>query len=250
MDIRRFTCTPAAEGLYFTLPAPPEHRKAPAMLVSAKAAGNMGPSWDSTNRNREKLYNELGIRRESVRVLHQEHTKRVFPAEYCGPDMPAGDGLITRDPRLTLGVTVADCLPIFLYHGSGVPYGIVHSGWKGTGIAGIAVQLMASEYGAAPKEIHAVIGPGIGSCCYRVDAERADYFAREFGENTVLGSGRSGDGSRLDLRQANINVLGKAGVEHIAVCTDCTSCTGELGSYRREGPEKFTRMIALITFLL
>jgi polyphenol oxidase len=244
VDIRRFTCTPAAEGVYFTLPVPPEHPKAPAMIVSAKGAGNMGPSWEKTNRNRVKLYNELGIRPESVRVLRQEHTKRVFRAEHRGLDMPAGDGLICSDPRLTLGVTVADCLPVFLYHSSGVPYGIVHSGWKGTGIAGIAVQLMASEYGAAPKEIHAVIGPGIGSCCYRVDAERADYFAREFGENTVVG------GSRLDLRQANINVLEKAGIEHIAVCRDCTSCTGELGSYRREGPEKFTRMIALITFLL
>ncbi len=250
MDIRRFTCLPAPGGLYFSLPVPPKHCEAPAMFVSAKAAGDMGPSWDGTNRNRKKLYREVGIRPESVRSLRQEHTKRVFPAKRCGPDIPAGDGLITRDPRLTLAVTVADCLPVFLYHSSGIPFGIVHSGWKGTGIAGIAAELMVSEYGAEPEELHAVIGPGIGSCCYRVDAARADYFTKEFGENTVTDGNRNGYGSRLDLRQANINVLRRAGIENIAVCTDCTSCTGELGSYRREGPEKFTRMIALITFLL
>ena len=135
-------------------------------------------------------------------------------------------------------------LPVFLYHSSGVPFAVVHSGWKGTGIAAAAVEMMVSRYRVAPADLHAVIGPGIGSCCYRVDEERAALFRKRFGRNTVL------SGPRLDLRQANINVLCDAGVHNIAVSSECTACTPWLGSYRREGPEKFTRMIALISFLL
>jgi copper oxidase (laccase) domain-containing protein len=33
-------------------------------------------------------------------------------------------------------------------------------------------------------------------------------------------------------------------VKHIAVCENCTFTDERLGSYRREGPDAYTRMIA------
>ena len=52
----------------------------------------------------------------------------------------------------------------------------------------------------------------------------------------------------LDLREANIELLRRAGIDAVRVVTDCTACTPWLGSHRREGPSAFTRMLALLGY--
>ena len=54
----------------------------------------------------------------------------------------------------------------------------VHSGWKGTvlKIAAKALAVMASKYGTQPKDILAVIGPGIGPDSFQVGPEVAEAF--------------------------------------------------------------------------
>lgn len=255
MEVVQFDPVPGAGGLYYTVPPGIGGEKAPKMIVSAKKAGNMGQSDDTGNENRRTLFTRLGIPRESVRGLRQEHTKTVYTAESLTADdssggVTTGDGLISNDSSLSLTITIADCLPVFIFHKRGPPFGLLHSGWKGTGIAGTAVLKMVSEFGADPAELCAVIGPGIGSCCYRVDEERAVFFQTAFGKETVVRRGGGNGGAFLDLRRANLNILRKAGVQKAAVCSACSSCTPEFGSYRREGPENCTRMIALISYLL
>jgi hypothetical protein len=154
------------------------------------------------------------------------------------------DGLLTTRPDVVLSVTVADCLPIFLADNRTGAFGIVHSGWKGTGIVREALALMASRFGSRPAEVTAVIGPGIGACCYGVPEERAALFAVEYGPDTILRGERGPP--RLDLRAANIRLLRDAGVEEIRVVTDCTSCSEKLGSFRRQGPMDYTLMLAWI----
>jgi hypothetical protein len=154
------------------------------------------------------------------------------------------DGMITDGPDTVLSVTVADCLPIFLLDTASGAFGLVHSGWKGTGIVLEALRAMRARYGTLPRNVTATIGPGIGACCYRVAEERAAFFAGQFGTATVV---RHQDGRpSLDLREANIALLRTAGVEELTVVNDCTSCTEALGSYRRQGPESYTLMLACI----
>ena len=48
--------------------------------------------------------------------------------------------------------------------------GLAHSGWKGTvgRIAGNVVEAMVDDFGSDVRDIVAVVGPGIGPCCYSV----------------------------------------------------------------------------------
>jgi hypothetical protein len=161
------------------------------------------------------------------------------------PETLAGvesDGMITDRPDAVLSATVADCLPIFLLDTVNGAFGLVHSGWKGTGIVVNALRAMHDRYGTLPRNVTATIGPGIGPCCYRVPEERAAFFAAQFGAATVV---RDADGRpSLDLREANLALLREAGVEEMTVVADCTSCSAALGSFRRQGPESFTLMLA------
>ena len=165
-----------------------------------------------------------------------------------------GDGMITRNSALMPVVTVADCMPLYLYDSVTGVFGVVHSGWKGTGIVGQALELAKSSYGARAEDFSIVIGPHIRNCCYIVDEERVKYFTDNFGSDCVspleeggkcYAGGRglpvtwnngSGKLYRLSLEKANLNVLARAGVreENIAVCNDCTCCNELLGSNRRE----------------
>ena len=231
--------------LYLPLSDPVKGLKTGISLLSA---GDMGPSWQRENGCRRTLFSGLNISVSSLVCLRQEHTRLVHDAREPVPadgSPGVGDGLLTADPGLVLGVTVADCLPIFLYAEKTGAFGLVHSGWKGTGIALEAVRRLTSSCGLAPRDVRIHIGPGIGACCYRVDSERAETFARAWGAETVRASN---GGQYLDLREANIRSLQGAGVQHITVSKECTCCTPRFGSYRRQGPDAFTRMIALIGF--
>jgi YfiH family protein len=166
--------------------------------------------------------------------------------------------MISRDPELCLSVTVADCLPVYLYDTEGGAFGLVHSGWKGTGIALAALRLMEERWGVRPEAVGALLGPCIQSCCYRVDRARAAEFEEEFGGggDYPLGPvieekyppGDPSENSReffINLPAANARLLAKAGVRNIAVCQDCTFNDERLGSFRREG-RNYTPMAALI----
>ncbi len=145
-------------------------------------------------------------------------------------DLRRGDGLITRCGGLVPVVTVADCLPIYLYHQATGCRGVVHSGWKGTGIAAQAIKLAGRLYGAMPEGFSVVIGPHVQSCCYQVEPDRIQYFAANFGSSCILPP------DSLSLAQANMSLLQDLGVpeENILCCSDCTCCDSRLGSFRRQ----------------
>ncbi len=197
-------------------------------------------------RCRVDLLSALGWQPEKACAVRQVHSRRVLVVDGREPaDLEAeeADGLVSSGRDVLLTVTVADCLPIFLADPDAGAFAVVHAGWRGTGIAAVAVQLMTG-LGARPERISAVIGPGIGPCCYSVPEERYAVFLSEFGEAAAL---RGADGRFfVDLRRANLSVLEAAGVTRVSVVTDCTCCTPALGSFRRQGPKDFTRMLAFI----
>jgi YfiH family protein len=215
--------------------------------ITLAAAGNMALSRDSSLPWRARFASARGIPRERLFGLKQVHSRQVLLIDGQTPGEAAAieaDGLITRSTEAVLSVTVADCLPIFFADRRTGAFGVVHSGWRGTGIVREALALMASRFGSRPEEIAVVMGPGIGACCYVVPEERAALFASEYGPDTVL---RDQEGKpRMDLRAANIHLLEDAGVGEIRVVTDCTSCSEKLGSFRRQGPSGYTLMLAWI----
>jgi YfiH family protein len=218
--------------------------------VSSRFAGDM--KIGEQEQNRRALFEELGLKPENVFGLKQIHSRNVLAVDGNNP-LPAGtegDGMITNDPNIALSVTVADCLPVFLLDAKtkaakGAATGafsLVHSGWKGTGIAAVALNLMKERYGSDIADIAAVLGPCIGPCCYKVDEVRAREFEKEFGSESVR---KAAGEFFLDLKAANIKLLENAGVKNIAVCENCTFCDERLGSFRREG-KGFVHMAAVV----
>lgn len=199
-------------------------------------------------RNRRNYLSALGISPERVASCSQVHSQNVLslPGQYIPPrEEMLGDGLIGNEAGVFLSVTVADCLPIFLFSRGRPLTCLLHSGWRGTGIVKKALELLGTSYNLRPEECTAIIGPGIGSCCYHVPIERADFFANRWGVSTVR---RDGENRYLDLKEANKKILEEEGVKDTVVLPYCTSCDSRFGSFRREGPRSFTRMLALIGY--
>jgi YfiH family protein len=212
--------------------------------ISSRSAGNMVYSGETGGSIRDGFFYSLGLDPQGVKSCTQVHSRDVLAMDRYSAGRPQADGMVSRDRDIALAVTVADCLPVFLYDTKNRAFALLHSGWKGTGIVRNALSLMAELWGTAPEAIAALLGPCIHPCCYPVDEERAKAFEAEFGVESV----RRRDGPpALDLQAANIRLLGDAGVRNIAYCEDCTFTDERLGSFRREGPN-FTRMTAVMGF--
>jgi hypothetical protein len=210
---------------------------APRALLSLAALGDMLVKPEPPERVRAEIAKVFPQKR--FVWLTQEHTRIVLPAGDASGR--SGDGLVTSDPEILLGVTVADCLPVFLWDTATGARSLCHSGWKGTGIVREALSLMKARYGAATETIRAILGPCIHSCCYAVPSERAETFAAEFGSDAAFQ--RDGDWY-IDLVAANKSILLDEGIGAIQIYDECTCCDTRFSSYRRQGKD-FTHMLAL-----
>jgi YfiH family protein len=213
----------------------------PSLYLSTLAGGDMKPG---NNPRRSAFFRRIGVDPAQVTAFRQSHSLDVAFVPYPPEPIYAADGGVAQDGRIILSITVADCLPIFLFDRSTGCFALVHSGWKGTGIAVRAVDLMTKELGSAPASIEAVIGPGISACCYDIDAGRAAKF-ENIDNSCVVQRGAK---TYLDLKAANRYLLRSAGVGVVRTSTLCTGCTSSLGSFRRQGPDRFVRMVAVIGF--
>ncbi len=193
---------------------------------------------------RRRFLAKTGIDPSRVFAVRQVHSHEVIVAEN-GQSEPVADGLVAANRCSVLSVTVADCLPIFLLDKQSGSFGIVHSGWRGTGIVIAAARLMQQVFGTTHRSLRVVIGPGIGVCCYQVSEQRFIQYTEQFG--TASGEIRKGQ-CYLNLRQANLALLLRRGIEDICIVTDCTACNPLLSSFRRDGAGNFNRMVALVGY--
>ncbi|MCQ2587181.1 MAG: polyphenol oxidase family protein [Treponema sp.] len=215
-------------------------------------AGNMRFRWNEENPVRKELLTSISKNPVPLELIHSQTVVDIKNKN--DTFKMQADGMITKNPELMPVITVADCVPIYLYDSVTKVFGVVHSGWKGTGIIREAILLAQKNYGSKPEDFSVVIGPHIKNCCYIVNEERAEYFRNNFSKDCVVelekngtcycgGRGlpivwNNGGGKlyRLSLEKANLAVLEKTGVksENIGVCSDCTCCTEICGSNRRQ----------------
>jgi len=149
---------------------------------------------------------------------------------------PAGDGLVTAEPGVILGIYTADCVPALMVDSKRKIAGAFHGGWRGViaDIAGAGVRAMV-KLGARASDIHAAMGPSIGLCCFEVDAELGDRFAREIaGARSHTRAGRPGK-AFIDLRAVVRDQLERAGLAaaNIASVGPCTRCASDRFFSRR-----------------
>ena len=236
---------------------------APAAVMSLAAAGDMGFGDDENRGRRNQWLRESGYDPDRSAAVDLVHSRIVVEADFTRDTASAGgirreaDGLVTagrREARRaatnsgridSLVITVADCMPIFLFDQGSGAYGLLHSGWKGTGILATAVSMMRRLYGTKPADLAVAFGPRIGTCCYVVDEARAAEYSNEFGVAAVV---RSEGKPRLDLVAANMALAGTLGLGSVQLLAGCTSCDPSFGSFRRQGAGRFTRMAAAIGY--
>jgi copper oxidase (laccase) domain-containing protein len=99
------------------------------------------------------------------------------------------------------------------------------------------------HFGSRPTDVWAVIGPGIGGCCYEVGPEVVEQFRQLFTERTDWDASPV----RIDLTEANRRQLVMAGVsgDRIASADACTFCRpDEFYSWRRD--QTTGRMVSAI----
>jgi YfiH family protein len=169
-----------------------------------------------------------GVELVTVRQVHGAVVQVVRRGEgvLSTPDGRAvlqGDGLVTSEPGLMLGVQTADCVPVLMADTRGRAVGAFHAGWRGTveRIVEVGVRTMVEEFGSRPGDLIAAVGPSIGPCCFEVGDEVAAEFAGEVVSRAANGR------ARVDLWEANRRQLLAAGLlpEAIRVVGECTVCT-------------------------
>ncbi len=166
------------------------------------------------------LAGALGLDSNRIATIRQVHGTELAFHESLPSETVEADGHVIVEPGVVGLVYTADCLPVALAGPGGVT--MLHCGWRGlaTGILGAAAEAVDAS--------HAVIGPGIGPCCYEVGDELLKAFA-PLGASVIAGR-------MLNLPQAARRLLWDAGVDEVETTNLCTRCEAKrFFSYRREG---------------
>lgn len=207
-------------------------------------------------------------------TLRQIHSDIIHSISHPPAEPPAGDGLITNQPGVLLGVLTADCLPVIVVDPRLGAVGVFHAGWRGTvkRIVEKGVGEMRCRFGSRTRDLLAAIGPGIRGCCYQVGPEVREAFESRFSYGNELFretkeqnqihekypllflTARAPGHSELpkkifvDLAEANRRQLANAGVPAKNICDLglCTACHLDLFFSHRAEKAVTGRMLAVV----
>ena len=209
-----------------------------------------------------------------LRTLHQIHSTLIRSSDGSLSLGCKGDGLMTGEPGVLLGVQTADCIPVLVADRKRRAVAAFHAGWRGTveRIVEAGIGRMRLEFGSRPEDLIAAIGPGIGPCCYAIGEEVLSSFESQFAYSMELfrevydadavrakfpmlfmtqrapGHSNIGPSLHLDLVEANRRQLLAAGLKPkaIKVVGGCTCCQPELFFSHRGSQGHAGRMLSVI----
>ena len=198
-------------------------------------------------KNRERFLKKYGIIPGAVvnaGLEHGDNVQLVSRIE-AGKFIPKTDALVTNENNLNLSITVADCLPIFIYDPKQKVVALIHEGWRGlaTNIIKKTIEVLKAK-GSLPEDLLIGIGPGIGKCHFEVK----DDVLGKFEDYSDVIEKRS-DKFFIDLKKVAQIQLVAEGVkkENIEISPLCTFCGSErYFSARRDKREPLETMIAVI----
>jgi hypothetical protein len=210
----------------------------------------------------------------TLRQIHSSVLVAGRSGDACRLTPWKGDGLMTAEPGLLLGVQTADCIPVLVADRKRRVVAAFHAGWRGTvkRIVEAGVGRMRLEFGCRPEDLIAAIGPGVGACCYAVGDEVFSSFESQFAYAAELfhevydadpvrnkypmlfltqrapGHSNIGPSLHVDLAEANRRQLLDAGLSpgSIQMTGGCTSCHRELFFSHRGSQGHAGRMMSVI----
>lgn len=204
---------------------------------------SVGDNPEHVELNRRKFFLATRIPYDRVVWQRQIHSANVHEVRSPHTEDDC-DALITNERNLYLAVSVADCLPVFLYDPVHHAIAGIHAGWRGSRsrIVERALTMMSEYYSTRAEDIRAFIGYGASGEHYEVGEEVAKEFPPRFSKQQPNGK------FLLDTKSFNESVLLENGVheKNIEVCPLSTIGLPELlHSYRRDGALS-GRMIGVI----
>ena len=156
-----------------------------------------------------------GVRR--LATAAQVHGARVIVHELGWEGWLRGgeaDGHACVARGTAMGVTVADCVPVFVAHPAGA-IAVLHSGWRGTAARIVAQGILALTHRGFPAaELRLHLGPAICGKCYEVSP---DVVRQVTGESATAPR-------PIDLRAIIAGHARALGVKHISQSSSCTRC--------------------------
>jgi YfiH family protein len=206
-------------------------------------SSHVGDKQENVDENRRRFFTAIGVPGGTKTVYqNQVHSANVHFVHGDEGIVKESDALITAQPNVLLGVTVADCTPILLYEPKAKLIAAIHAGWRGTEqMIALATVRKMIELGGSPEKIFAFIGASASGEKYEVGLEVATLFEEK--HVVDLHNGKF----LLDVKAANLDQLLFAGVpkNQIEVSPLCTISDERLHSYRRDG-KRSGRMLAVI----
>jgi hypothetical protein len=203
-------------------------------LVTTRAAGSFSLTGDDpigTVLGRwQALRESLGVAGHGSRFATavQVHGVRVIwhqPGWEGWLRIDAADGHCADQRGTGLGVSVADCVPVFLAHPTGV-VGLLHAGWRGTASRILPATLASfATRGLAASDVRVHIGPAICGSCYEVGPDVYEQLT----SRPVMAP------TRVDLRGLLADQAHESGVRAMTVSPWCTRCDNGMFFSHRAG---------------
>ena len=201
----------------------------PQCVISDFNLGTMRFKWDEDNQVRKNYFSKLYPDKKiiDIELCHSKKIMEVenqFDIEQIQKNQILADGIITKNTEYIPVVTVADCMSIFIFDDKSLTFGVLHSGWNGTGISEEAINIILKKNPESkPENLHFILGPHIKNCCYQVDKEREEYFSKNFTPDCIT---KIDEKIYLSLEKANLFILEKNGIprKNIVSYSECTCC--------------------------
>ena len=180
----------------------------PAPFASLNLGLNTADDPANVAENYCRFFDAIGAGSMAFASSHQVHGNEILYATEPGR-FEGYDALITNQPGLLLGVTVADCVPILIYDHQHRAVAAVHAGWRGTvgGIVTKTLVAMQQRFSTLTGACYVYVGTCIDACSFEVGPEVAGQFASAF-TRVEPDMGRS----YVDLKAANVAQLSDFGV--------------------------------------
>ena len=191
--------------------------------------------------------------KKKVKFISQIHSNKIIRINKENIDKKySGDGLITNNKQIALGVLTADCCPIFIFDKNKKYICALHSGWKGTlkNIAAKSVGYFVKQK-INKKNIVVLIGPCLSFKNFEVSKDFKDKFINKNKKYSIFFKHKNKNKDLFNLRRLINYQFEELGIKNIYnINRDTFSNKRIFFSHRRES-QKFRdtgRMLNIIAF--
>ena len=172
---------------------------------------------NNVSKNIKIALNALGIEKKRLKLINQIHSNKIFFINNNNLNKDIyGDGLITENKNIALGILTADCAPIFIFDKKKSIVCCLHSGWKGAlnnivskGIKKIKRKKIKSQ------NIIVIVGPCLGFNNFEVDKKFKLKFIKKNKSYQKFFKSKNRNKDIFDLRNLINFQISKEGINNV-----------------------------------